>query len=218
MNILIGIKSCWKHRERRDACRTTWAKIYFWPYKFFVGAHKPTKPFGSALSNLTGEEDLEICPTPDDFKNIGPKVQCICTWAVHHEASHLIVADDDTYWRPERALELIDRMDKIGADVAAFMRVEPIYPQGSFYILKPKAFAEIAASAIMQETGPDDVLVGRVLTSRDVVWHHAEEIHVGPWWPQKHPQNGNGIISTHKCLPGEMQHAHELWKASYGVS
>lgn len=218
MNPIVAIKSCWKYVGRRDVCRNSWLRDCVWPYKFFVGSHQPLKPFGSKLSNLTGEEDLQICPTPDDFKNIGPKIKCMAQWAAHEHASHLIVADDDTYWRPERAKYLLQRMDDMKADVAAFMRVEPIYPQGSFYILKPKAFLEIASSAIMEEKGPDDVLVGRALLQHNIIWHHTKDIHVGPHWQDQQPRPCNSIISTHKCRAGEMLEAHKAWMASYGIS
>ncbi|VVB51626.1 Uncharacterised protein [uncultured archaeon] len=216
--ILVGIKSCWKYADRRQACRETWLRDCAWPYRFYVGQHKPLKPFGSLTSNLTGEQDIECVAVPDDFKNIGPKIQRMAQWAVEEKASHLIVADDDTYWRPERVKALLRRTEKIGADVCAHMRVDPIYPQGSFYVLRPKAYTALAGSLLMDvATVPDDVLVGRVLLNH-VVWHHTNDIHVGPRWSEQQPRPCNDIVSTHKCLPADMLHAHELWKSAYGIS
>lgn len=218
MKILVGIKSCWKHKERRQACRDTWVPDCPWPYRFYVGAHKPLKPFGSLTSNLTGEPDIQCEAIPDDFKNIGPKIQRMCQWAVEEKATYLVIADDDTYWRPERALKLIKRTHQLHADVSAFMRCDPTYPQGSFYILSPCAYAVLAAHPQLDAPGPDDVLVGRILeAAKTIVWHHCVEIHVGPLWPMLQPRPDNEIVSTHKCLPSDMRHAHELWKASYGI-
>jgi hypothetical protein len=142
----------------------------------------------------------------------------MCQWAAGQAADFLVVMDDDTYMRPQRAWQLMDRLKEIGGHVAAYMRVDPTYPQGSFYILRPKAYEILASHPLLDvASAPDDVLVGRILSGyRDIVWHHSPEIQVGPQWKDGYPTIQNSVVSTHKCLPADMQLAHALWRASHG--
>jgi hypothetical protein len=216
VNPIVAIKSCWKHTERRLACRSTWLPSLPYPYKFVVGRHAPALPFGSVTDSLYGEPDVISFNVPDEFKCIGPKVVRMCQTAVECEATQLVVMDDDTYLVPGRLTALIGAMLDNGADVAAFMRQDPHYPQGAMYVLGPKAYKIIAACPWeVLAPIPDDVLVGKLLEGHNITVYHTENINPGPNWRAGVPhKRDNLVISTHKCLPADMKAVHTAWMNS----
>ena len=99
MKPLVLLKSCWKHRARRDAQRETWLPALDWcEHLFLVGQHGQINPRPFApkdhLSNMTGEPNMLVLDVPDDFKNIGPKVRAACAWAITREWERLVIMDD----------------------------------------------------------------------------------------------------------------------------
>lgn len=220
--IYVAIKSCWKNKERRDACRQTWLVDIDgsdWDYHFWLGQHEWRRPdtnfpYASRMSNIWGEPDIKILPVADDFKHISPKVQAAAQYAYARPGfTHMVVCDDDTYLRPERVDLLAAGADEVGADIVAYCREDPRYPQGSFYIVNRKAMLALASDKQMQNSGPDDVNAGDVLTRAKLLYGHTAKINPGPNWNNDQPLTTNTTVSTHKCDPLAMVTAHQMWRA-----
>lgn len=219
--IYVAIKSCWKHKERREACRRTWLLDIDgsnWDYHFYLGQHEWRRPdlqfpYASRISNLYGEPDIKILPVADDFKHISPKVQAAAAYAYARPGfTHMVVCDDDTYLRPERVDTLAAGADEVGADVICYCRDNPRYPQGSLYIVNRTAMYALATDKLMRNSGPDDVNAGEVLTRAGAKYGHTLKINPGPDWRDQ-PLTTNNMVSTHKCDALNMVIAHQTWKA-----
>lgn len=224
MKILIAIKSAWKHRARREACRKTWLKDLdreTFDYTFILGYHDwmpptPERPYVSRTNDM-GETDVRVFPVDDGFNRIGPKVWGACDLALKQAYDFLVVMDDDTYIRPERIPGLI--ADSRNCDIVAFFRYETPdkhWPQGAFYIVGPRGMKAMHASSLLVgHSGPDDLLAGEAL--KGLNGYHSNRIVPGPCHNPAAigPQGLNDIVSVHKCLPDQMIATHDAWLMSY---
>lgn len=223
MKILLAIKSAWRHKDRREACRKTWLQNLdrdVFDYTFICGRHDWTppregKPFVSRFDSMYGETDVSVYDVPDEFKQIGPKVHAIVSDSLRRLYDYVVILDDDTYVRPERIPGLI--LESRGCDIIAFFRHDPPnhWPQGAFYIIGPRAMSALSHSEELKRVGPDDVLAGRALMGLN--GYHSNKIVPGPC-PNASaigPQGLNDIVSVHKCLPDMMKKTHDAWVMSY---
>lgn len=200
----ILIKSCWKNRDRRQAIRDTWLTRLdrdWADYAFVVGAHKPTRLYGSCISDLYGETDLQAYLLPDDFRQIGPKLQqAFADLYAKFQYERIVVLDDDTYVIPERLREVVETVQP--GDYVGFLRNgagswgNMRYMQGSAYVLGNEAAMICSVAACLKEVKPDDVATGEALEPYDIQFRHEERFHPGalfhPWPFQQ------GLITTHK--------------------
>jgi hypothetical protein len=217
---ILIIKSCWKHKARRDACRETWLQNSTLPYSFVVGEHPPLRPFGSRIESIYDEQDVKAFFVPDDFRHIGPKIKASMRYAVEQDFDYVAVVDDDTYVVPSRLYEIVQELANVHQETIAFWR-DPIrdvhhgYPQGSCYVVSHRAAHMLANSVVLDQSGPDDVLVGEALYRVGFVGLKTDRIHVGPNWEVLTPRSDNDIVSTHKCLPEDMRKAHRIYVESF---
>ena len=207
MHIALAIKSCHKYHARRAAQQETWLKD--WEHDFYYLLGNPTPANGGPV--LT---DVLSCDVSDAFADIAPKVQYACKYALEQNTDFLVIADDDTYLRPERLL--ISGFEK--HDYMGFMRTSGLaynadipYAQGSCYTLSARAMEFIATSPVMQPGIIDDGAVGQALFGK-VPFTHQHLFQPGP--DAVEITSRNSLISTHKALPDTMRRLHYPWGKS----
>lgn len=225
--MLLAIKSCWQHHDRRVALRETWLNGGIGSQgidvKFFTGWHARTKSIGedfggdTRIAGLYGETDVVCYAIDDGFKNIAPKVNKIMRYARTHGYTHVVVLDDDTYVVPERLLPVIETTkgneyvgyQRAGDSVWGFVP----YMCGCAYIVGETAIGLLAHDAHGTLTGgiPDDVAVGRVL-HRAVEYRHDERFDPGPI--PLVPSDADELITVHKCVGDQLRAIHARFNAS----
>ncbi len=208
-NIKIAIKSAHKFADRRQAQLDTWLKDYNGDFFFLVG--KPCEPARGMEKQYL---DTLWCSVSDEFANIAPKVLLACQYALSENVTHLLVLDDDTYLRPERALASgFEQFDYVG-----FVRTPHNglpYMQGSCFWLSARSMQAVVKHADLMVNGvPDDIAVGRCLYAEKIPFVHEHRFAVSDPAPTSMPHAKNDVISCHKCLPDAMRHVHEFWKLS----
>jgi hypothetical protein len=210
----ILIKSCWRNKDRRQASRETWLTRldHDWAdYAFIVGAHKPTRLYGNPLSSLYNEIDVEAYLLPDDFRQIGPKLQAaLVDVCAKNQYERIVVLDDDTYVIPEHLRAVVETVEP--ADYVGFLRNgagswgSMKYMQGSAYVLGSAAALICSVAATLKEVKPDDVAVGEALEPYFIQFCHDPRFHPGPLW---HPfPFQDGLITTHKVKSSVMSVVH----------
>lgn len=226
MRTLVAIKSCWSHKDRRDACRQTWLQdsvLLSWAdYWFITGEHKPLRYFADTCEILNGENDIKSFHVKDDFKNIAPKILCIVRFALARGYDFAVIADDDTYIVPERLREAVEFAHAYGDDYIGFRREDSgswgssCYMQGSCFILSRRAMEILSEDADRRLVDgiPDDVAVGQALDG------HVNYKHSAFFWPGPSPASitsDNYLISTHKCGSAyqSMGSVHKRWQDSH---
>jgi hypothetical protein len=88
-NLIIAVKSCVEHMELgyHAAIRETWYRDFpGGTVKFFVGG-------GTGRT----EPDEVRLDCPDDYNSLPKKTKAICMWAASKAASHIFLADTDTF-------------------------------------------------------------------------------------------------------------------------
>lgn len=202
MNIKLALKSCHRYADRRAAQNATW--LQEWPHDFFYLIGQPTTPH---------LPDALHCNVSDAFKDIAPKVQYACRYALDTNTDFLVVGDDDTLLIPERLLACgFQKHDYLG-----FMRTSGLeynanipYAQGSCYVLSARAMEKVVLSDVMRPGIIDDGAVGQALFRR-VPFTHEHRFEPGPV-PEPFPMASNDLISTHKCLPDTMRNLWAQWR------
>ena len=203
-NIKIAIKSSHRYADRRQAQYDTWLQELDEDFFFVVGDPKPS-----------GSDMLYARGCSDEFANIAPKVLLACQYALSESVTHLLVLDDDTYLRPERALASgFEAFDAVG-----FVRNNGPCPylQGSCFWLSQRAMeAVVEHSDFMVNGVPDDVAVGRCLTAEGIHLVHEHRFSIGEPYVRedREPRCSNNIIACHKCLPPTMRRVHSDWLLS----
>lgn len=199
MRVALAIKSCHRYADRRAAQVATW--LQEWPHEYVFLIGQPTHRIPNSL----------CCQVSDAFENIAPKIVCACLWALESNYEHLVLADDDTYLRPDKLLlsgfEKQDYMGHLRVGNLGYNENCP-YAQGHCYTLSARAMELIVASPLMVGGVIDDGAVGRVLVER-VPFCHDRRFSPGPDFLDA--VRVPGWISAHKVLPKHMQEIHQ-WR------
>ena len=157
MKILIGICSCAKNGELRQAIRETWMpeKSEAMEAVFFVG------PGGST------EDDIVVLDAPDDYEHLPAKVLAFYRHALNHMSfDYLFKCDDDTYVATERLPELATGVDMIGNE---FLDGPNQYASGGAgYLLSRNAVAILSEHDQFPSIGDEDLIFTRFLVDRGV--------------------------------------------------
>lgn len=202
-NVLIALKSCHRHADRRAAQQATWLRdVDFADWTYIVG--KPTAPL---LPNCI------LAETSDDFKDIAPKIWVACRYALEQNKEFLFIGDDDTFAVPQRlATSGFQKHDYVGfmRTSGLFYNNEIPYAQGSAFWLSARAMEFIVTDNHMLPGIPDDCAVGRALIDK-VAFTHDWRYEPGPE-PVRRPLPGNNVITTHKALPQTMRNLYAEWR------
>jgi len=197
--ILIGALSGAAKTARRDACRATWlAGIDARDdvqCVFLRGDPGLSKP------ELRGDE-LWL-PCPDDYASLPQKTRGFCRWALANaQFEYLFKCDDDTYVCLDRLLQVPSGLDYCGWKLGR----RSYASGGAGYLLSRRA-AEVVARDVVEQTGPEDRLVGQHLHRTGIALVHDPRFR--PWRKLSHtPRPDNDLITGHYCGHIRMRRVH----------
>ncbi len=183
--ILIGICSCVRAKERRDTVRDTWMQQQNTSAQclFFVGK-----------GGTCQESDCIQLDTDDSYDYLPEKVLAFFQYALENlQFDWLFKCDDDTYVHQERLLELCD----MGADFIGNPWLDTRgSPSGGAGYMMSRALVEriVSHRASIPHTGAEDVLIGE-LAMRLCETPHATPRLSYDNYPAPFPYNN--IITAH---------------------
>ena len=157
MNVAFLVKSCQKYKDRRAACRHTWAHSGL--NLIFVVAD-PAHKYQTAEADVLVVEGIS-----DAYQDIAQKLAAGLRYAVGEGADYVFVCDDDTYVRTALLLKNIPN----GQDYVGYLRVEQLesnhdipYAHGAGYWLSCRAAQIVGNSRLMRPGIIDDGAVGQI--------------------------------------------------------
>ena len=191
--IIIGALTAWQLLERRRLCLDMWmadADAMNVDALFLFAAAR------LAVPELLGNHSLALPCLRDAYDRLPQLTRGFCQWALTRtDWDYLFKCDDDTYTSIPRLLnyDLAGR-DYVGAEWRPGVRYGS---GGAGYFLSRRA-AEIVAENLTQITGPEDLLVGKVL--RDAGIKFSIEPRFVPFGTiDKRPKRNNALITVHAC-------------------
>lgn len=194
--LLVGICSCLKNSEKREAIRETWM-IHTQEgieCMFFVG--------GDHL--LEGESDTIVVTADDSYDFLPAKVIAFFKHALEHfEFDWLFKCDDDTYIVLSRLHSLL----KLNAELIGneFLTTRGSPSGGAGYLLSRRIVELIAGDQSLSNRGPEDIIVGEA-----AVRHGAKSVGTNllRWTATPSPRIDNNLITAHWCSPERMRAVH----------
>ncbi len=191
--LIIGALSARAYEDRRQACRDTWAGNLPEDVDlvFLVGDPEAKLPYRVG--------DVLYCPCPDNYESLPQKTRWFCAWALANASfAYLFKCDDDTYVAIDRLLPMLPEHDYVGYDIGGYAS------GGAGYLLSHRA-AFAVSTRMLQATGPEDLLVQKVLAEVDIPFVADPRFHA---WNNKCPQPGNALITSHYCTPRRLRRIH----------
>lgn len=195
--ILIGVASCRKNRERRDACRATWmahAAAGIRPV-FFVGGRTP----------LADEPDTVALDCPDTYEALPAKILAFFTHALKHESfDWLFKCDDDTYVAQNRLHDLTVGVHELVGN-ADFLNTKGSANGGAGYLLSRRMIELLAADHSLPDVGCEDIII-----TQAAIRHGASALPSSRlvWTVAPSPRPDNDLITCHRCDPHKMAVVH----------
>ena len=190
---LIGALSGHRMASRRAECLRTWVadcELLNIPVVFLLGVENIPAPeqFGHAL----------LLPCPDSYDTLSQRTRWFCKWALNRpDWDYLLKCDDDTYVSALHLSEYKPPGRYVGANFGEFCS------GGAGYLLSREC-AAIIAEKMLDLTGAEDVLVGKLMRS------HGIPIVDDHCWiaygdEATRPTKTNNIITAHRL-------SSELWR------
>lgn len=214
--VVIAAVSCRQHAERRNLARHGWMRQLSRRPEvdaFFVigtGANGPP-----ALRI----DDLLLVPCPDDYEALAQKTRLLCDWALAtYRFEHLFKCDDDTFVHVGRLLDAgFPGADYIGDNHGPRTRAEygnnihDYAHGGAGYLLTPRAARIVAETMPPEQTGHEDLVVGRLLLKEGIPlrtdnrFRHDYDV-------AALPKPTNNIITAHRVdTPERLQAILDEW-------
>ncbi len=199
VNILVGICSCCKARERRDTVRATWMKhpVEGIEALFFVGHRKPL---------VDESEDTVSLWASDTYAHLPEKVLAFFRYALeHYDFEWLFKCDDDSYVALDRLEDLLDDEAELIGDDSLANRGAP--SGGAGYFISRRLVEKIVACENIAATGPEDIIFGELALRLGAVPKSSSRLcmHSG-----RYPLPDNDQVSSHWCKPRQL-HALECF-------
>ena len=197
--ILIGICSCRRHRERRDAIRATWLRRLPENMRavFFVGR-------GARLDEA--HDDTLRLAAADTYEALPGKVQRFYRAVLAWDFDHLFKCDDDTYLHAERLETLIQPAADM---VCNSWWNECGFAQGGAGYLLTRATVRAFATAAIPATGAEDVIFSRTAQALRLQVRATARLHSGY---DRVPRADNDQITAHWCPPKTMHTLDAAWQ------
>lgn len=201
--LIIGALSGWcdklqigtsdQYQHRRELCRNTWMKDAAElgiPVMFLMG----TPPYG--LTYSIGE-DMLMLQAPNHYDSLPQRTRrWIQAMLKRSDWTHLFKCDDDTFVSIPRLLGLLQELPEPTDYVGAEWKPGVNYGSGGAGYLISRRAAEVVARELTAETGPEDLLVGRILTCEG--FPLRLEPRLIPFGnPLKRPMRVNQLVTAH---------------------
>ncbi len=205
--ILIGICSCVKNRQRREAIRKTWLSSL--PdgieARFFVGDS------GVSESESELESDtLFLEGVRDSYDRLPDKVLSFFRYALDNfEFDWLFKCDDDTYIAPERLFFLTGAgVDLVGNE---FVKEQGFASGGAGYLVSRRWVERVACDPAIPKEGAEDVIItGRIIAGGGTAVSDRRL----RWNSKDYPRPENEVITSHWCSPAKMLAIHTILHAA----
>lgn len=205
--IVVGALSGWNEHGRRDVCRKTWVtelQELDVPTMFLLGSPKAiSEPY-------CNDGDELILPCPDNYPSLPQKTRWFCRYALEcFDFDYLFKCDDDTYVHAQRFIQY----DQAGKD---YIGIDPTGENkfnsgGAGYFLSKRA-ARIVADELTDATGPEDLLVGKLMARHGIP--RTNDHRFQAWKLDRTiPTKQNDGITVHYIRGEEMLKIHEALKS-----
>jgi Galactosyltransferase len=192
--ILIGICSCGRYGERREAIRQTWLRTLPAGVTalFFIGRE--------SASDRDGLISLAV---PDDYQNLTQKVHGFFRYALaHYDFDYLFKCDDDTYVHGVRLLNEI----RPGVGLLGSMQLRSAgYASGGAGYLLSREMVEKLAVDLPPNPGAEDVFFSSRSASTGL---RLESTPAFQGFGDQSPEVANAFATGHWCGPFEMRRIH----------
>ncbi len=195
--ILIGITSCRKHKERRDACRATWMSKPVDGIRpvFFVGGGVP----------LPDEPDTITLDCPDTYEALPAKIRAFFDHALQHESfDWLFKCDDDTYVAQNRLHDLTVGNHELAGN-AEFLDTKGYASGGAGYLLSRRMVAILAGDRSLPGVGCEDIIMTKAALRHGATALPSPRL---VWTVAPAPRPDNDLITCHWCDPRKMTVVH----------
>lgn len=194
LKFLIGALSAAAYHDRRQACLETWANVGDRDevdVVFLIGQQDCGLP--------RREGPILYCPCPDNYESLPQKTRWFCLWAlVNFQFDYLLKCDDDTYVDIPRLLSCGATADYLGYDINGYAS------GGAGYLLSKNAAISVIGR-LFEATGPEDLLVQRVLAQAGIRYTRDWRFHpFNNAWPSE----CNELITSHYVSPERMRSLH----------
>lgn len=197
VNILVGICSCQRMKEKRSAVRETWMKhsVEGIECVFFVGGK-------DGLEEERG--DTVMLDAADGYDDLPGKVRAFFRHALeNYDFEWLFKCDDDTYLDLGRLSSLIDPEYSLIGDVMVSTRNSP--SGGAGYLLKREMVEKLAAWPGFPERGAEDVVVGELVGKLGGRLKSTGRLYANNVY---YPDAGNDMVTAHWCTPPILRALH----------
>jgi hypothetical protein len=192
--ILIGICSCHRYDNRRNAARATWLRALSpgTAAAFFVG-----------VGESSDCADVVRLPVADDYQHLSTKVHCFYRYALEHYSFDFVLkCDDDTYVCVDRLVHLpregVDFLGSEELDHSGFAS------GGAGYLLSRRMLEHVVRDPVGPRQDEDVVFSGRARASG----LRCESSGLLKGFGNQFPEPCNAIITGHWCGPFEMVRVH----------
>lgn len=195
--ILVGICSCLRHANRRQAVRETWLSKPAAGIRavFFVG---------DGDGPLPNEPDTLAVPAPDTYEHLPEKVLAFFRASLaRHDFEWLFKCDDDTYVALDRLRDLATDGHELAGNEFLNTRKSP--SGGAGYLLSRAMVEALAADLTIPATGAEDILIG------EAALRHGARPFATPrlcWDTSRYPRRDNDVITSHWCAPDRLRVIH----------
>lgn len=194
--ILVGICSCSRYPEKRQAVRSTWLAL---PSpnvecQFFIGGRE----------SLADEPDTVVLPVDDSYEGLPEKVLAYFAHALEHSGfDWLFKCDDDTYLVLDRLHDLVTDEGEIVGNESLRDRGSP--SGGAGYLLSRRVVEQLVADASLAKRGPEDIIVGEAAIKHGATPVWTDRLR---WNAVPCPRRDNSLITAHWCSPERLLAIH----------
>ncbi|MFI3244277.1 MAG: hypothetical protein R3Y56_08500 [Akkermansia sp.] len=200
--ILVGICSCAKAKDRRDAVRETWMRVNpsdsaLMECLFYIGQSP----------DAVEEEKLIQLPARDSYEALPEKVLAFFKYALHyHNFDYLFKCDDDTYIDLARLPELCDIDANFIGNPWLASRKAP--SGGAGYMLSREMVEKIVADENnIPRLGAEDLIFGEVALRLGAKQHATPRLN---YTPSPFPHWDNDLITAHWLSPNMLRAIHSV--------
>lgn len=190
VKILVGICSCQRMKEKRDAVRETWLEHPADGIEcvFFVGGKE-------GLEEERG--DTVVLDTADGYDELPGKVKSFFRYALeNYDFEWLFKCDDDTYVDLSRLESVVDDEYDLIGDVMVSTRHSP--SGGAGYFLKRGMVEKLVEAPGFADCGAEDVIVGELVGKLEGRLKSTGRLYMNNVY---YPDAGNDMVTAHWCTP-----------------
>ena len=190
VKILVGICSCQRMKEKRDAVRETWLRHPADGIEcvFFVGGKEGVEE---------ERRDTVVLDTADGYNELPGKVKSFFVYALeNYDFEWLFKCDDDTYVDLGRLESLVDDEYDLIGDALVSTRNSP--SGGAGYFLKRSMVEKLVEAPGFPDCGAEDLIVGELAGRlggrlKSTGRLYMSNIH--------YPYKDNDMVTAHWCTP-----------------